>query len=1198
MAEDRDLLLAPDAGPLARARYRDYYSVGRLRSLAEARRGGPHPDLYRTLRLVCGQLRGGCAALGLPALGGFLFSPAATPSLDAADLANHDLLSALRELAFTEEGRARRPVDYKNLGSEELGSVYESLLELHPQLNTDAGTFELASAAGSERKTTGSYYTAGPLISTLLDSALEPVIAARLEGKRTRAEQEQALLSIKVVDPASGSGHFLIMAAHRLARHLARIRTGDEEPSPAALRAALRDVVRHCIYGVDINPMAVELCKVALWMETLDPGKPLSFLDRNIQCGNSLIGASPQGLEDGIPDAAFAPVTGDDKAYCSEFKKLNKKEREQQALFTRDLQPWERLGNLAAGMAQLDATADDTLAGVQRQEAMYEELVRSSDYRYGRLLADAWCAAFVWQKTKAFAYPITEQVFRAIERNPFNLTKWMEEEIGRLAGQYQFFHWHLAFPHVFTLPRTGEEADNETAGWCGGFDVVCGNPPWEKINLKDEEFFAQTHPEIANAPTKAMRKKLIEVLQKTDPDEHIKYEQEQAFHDRMSMFFRGSNRFPFTGVSRINLYSIFAELATQLLSARGRSGMVIASGIATDDNNKELFASLVQNRQLISVWDFENREGIFPAVDSRYKFCLLSTGGSKTNQPAADFTFYLTNVNQLSEPERHFSLTFEELSALNPNTHTAPTFRNQHEARIVSGIYGRVRAWCLHELEKHWPGVPKTPFNMSNDSGLFYTKKDLLARGARFSVFRTASLGNDRFLPFYESKLIHQFNHRYATFEGCDDQGIEDGQPQNTRLEHLKDHSFCIESRYWLDADTQTSRFPGDWFLVYRMTARANDERTSIAAVIPGYPCGHTLSIITELGAVTAALLTTNLNSIVYDFVSRVKVPGASFGHWIWKQLPTLGLSQYASTTIAWHDRSGSEMWFLSRCLELTYTAWDLQPFARDCGYDGPPFRWDEDRRFLLRCELDAAFLHMYGIARPDVDYIMDTFPIVRRKDEAAHGEFRTKRVILEIYDEMADAMRSVQPYCTRLDPPPADPRVAHPPREGAGWRDAPMDSRNALRLAQVVENGPTYRPTIRPTAPAPAEPEPDTGQRDLFGEPVAPASQPVKAKPAPPKSEPAAQPVLIFAPPQGSYTERLSRIMALRAKGTPEAIGEVVAALGDEDERIRWLAGSVLQSIGGETVVATLRAFARQAPSAVARDEAEKVLGKLTEGR
>ena len=499
VAEDRDLLLAPDAGPLARARYRDYYSVGRLRSLAEARRGGPHPDLYRTLRLVCGQLRGGCAALGLPALGGFLFSPAATPSLDAADLANHDLLSALRELAFTEEGRARRPVDYKNLGSEELGSVYESLLELHPQLNTDAGTFELASAAGSERKTTGSYYTAGPLISTLLDSALEPVIAARLEGKRTRAEQEQALLSIKVVDPASGSGHFLIMAAHRLARHLARIRTGDEEPSPAALRAALRDVVRHCIYGVDINPMAVELCKVALWMETLDPGKPLSFLDRNIQCGNSLIGATPQGLEDGIPDAAFAAVTGDDKAYCSEFKKLNKKEREQQALFTRDLQPWERLGNLAAGMAQLDATDDDTLTGVQRQEALYEELVRSSDYRYGRLLADAWCAAFVWQKTKAFAYPITEQVFRAIERNPFNLPKWMEEEIGRLAGQYQFFHWHLAFPHVFTLPRAGEEADNETAGWCGGFDVVCGNPPWERIKLQEQEFFAMRDPEIAAA---------------------------------------------------------------------------------------------------------------------------------------------------------------------------------------------------------------------------------------------------------------------------------------------------------------------------------------------------------------------------------------------------------------------------------------------------------------------------------------------------------------------------------------------------------------------------------------------------------------------------------------------------------------------------------------------------------------------------
>ena len=581
----------------------------------------------------------------------------------------------------------------------------------------------------------------------------------------------------------------------------------------------------------------------------------------------------------------------------------------------------------------------------------------------------------------------------------------------------------------------------------------------------------------------------------------------------------------------------------------------------------------------------------------------------------------LTNVNQLSESERHFSLTFEELSALNPNTHTAPTFRNQREARIVGNIYDRVRAWCLHVLEKDWPGVPKTPFNMSNDSGMFRTKKDLHARDARFSNFRIASLGDDRFLPFYESKLVHQFNHRYATFEECDEQSVADGQPQNARDERLRDCSYGIEPRYWLDAGVQASRFPGDWFLVYRMIASATNERTSIAAVIPGYPCGHTLSVITDLSAVTAALLSANLNSIVFDFVTRVKVPGASFGHWIWKQLPALHLDQYVSTPIAWHDQAGSELWFLSRCLELTFTAWDLRPFARDCGYNGPPFRWDEDRRFLLRSELDAALFHIYGIARQDADYIMDAFPIVRRKDEATYGDYRSKRVILEMYDEMAEAIRTGQPYRTHLDPPPADSRVAHPARAGGA-----IDSGGLSRIAtvprglpsssysaRVAETGPTYQATVQPTMPAPprfgaiqasaptakpapaprAEPEPAAGQPDLFGVPAA-SPKPVPAR-AVPKSEPVAPPLVVpvMPAPQGAYPARLAQVMALRKQSTPEAIGTLVAALGDPDANIRWLAALTLKGIGGRARKRPPRGH-RRSPSEVAREEAVKLLDQL----
>jgi hypothetical protein len=177
--------------------------------------------------------------------------------------------------------------------------------------------------------------------------------------------------------------------------------------------------------------------------------------------------------------------------------------------------------------------------------------------------------------------------------------------------------------------------------------------------------------------------------------------------------------------------------------------------------------------------------------------------------------------------------------------------------------------------------------------------------------------------------------------------------------------------------------------------------------------------------------LYANLCSFVLDYAARQKVGGTHLKLHTLRQLPVLAPATHA-VAAPWAPMQPAAAWLLSRVIELTYTAWDLDPFARDVGYDGPPFRWDPERRFLLRCELDAAFFHLYGLSRDDTDYVMETFPIVRKNDEKAHGEYRTKRVILEIYDAMAEAARTGKPYQTRLDPPPADPRVAHPPRSHA----------------------------------------------------------------------------------------------------------------------------------------------------------------------
>ncbi len=294
LGENHNLLHPPGTSEEARRRYARFYSIGRLRKLADRRWGTAHADLYESLKVLFLKLREGYTPLGIPGLGSELFSERAAPQLDQASLSNEALLAAIRNLCYTEDSTNRgtpvsRPVDFGNLGSEELGSIYESLLEMQPSIDTDAGPFLLVTRPGHERKTTSSYYTHSQLIKCVLDSALDPLVDEAL----SKPDPEKALLGLKLCDPACGSGHFLIAAVDRLAKHLARIRTGDDEPSLTAIQHAKRDIIGRCIFGVDLNPMAVELCKVSLWMEALEPGKPLGFLDLQIQCGNSLMGATP-----------------------------------------------------------------------------------------------------------------------------------------------------------------------------------------------------------------------------------------------------------------------------------------------------------------------------------------------------------------------------------------------------------------------------------------------------------------------------------------------------------------------------------------------------------------------------------------------------------------------------------------------------------------------------------------------------------------------------------------------------------------------------------------------------------------------------------------------------------------------------------------------------------------------------------------
>jgi hypothetical protein len=1028
VAEDRALLHDPAASELARRRYAEHYSLVRLRGLAGRRRGGPHSDLWQGLQVV---LRGlgnpdGVPALGLPALGSFLWSPEACPDLDTAELANRDLLAAVFALAWIRDrdGKVLRPVDYRNLGAEELGSVYESLLEQHPELNVDAATFILATAAGNERKTTGSYYTPTSLIVSLLDSALDPV----LDEAASAPEPESAILTLKVLDPACGSGHFLIAAAHRIAKRLAAVRTGDDEAAPEAVRTALRDVIGRCIYGIDVNPMAVELCKVGLWMEALEPGRPLSFLDHHIVCGNSLLGTTPALLEGGIPDEAFKPLEGDDRKVVAELKKRNRAEAKGQGLLAIDHID-DLAAPLARAMADLDALGDDEFADIEEKQRRYTALQASAEAEHARLMADAWCTAFVIPK-RAGAPILTHGVIDRLRTEPAALSADLVKALADARSRYRFLHPHVAFPGVFRM-QAHEDLEDSESGWLGGFDIVVGNPPWERVKLQEKEWFALRSPDIASAKHAAARKKLIEALVENDPALHSEWLQALRQADGESHLLRNTGRYPLCGRGDVNTYAVFAEVMRALTTATGRTGVIVPTGIATDDTTKLFFRDLVERRSLTSLFSFENEEFIFPAVHHATRFCLLTLAGTDRPVAQATFVFFARNTSNLADPARRFTLSPEDIALLNPNTRTCPVFRSARDAELTKATYRRVPVLVAEHTGGEgnpWGVSFISMLHMANDSGLFRTREQLEADGWTLdgNVFRN---GDIAYLPLYEGKMIHQFTHRWGDY-GMLAPGESGHELPSIPEDSLADPTYVPMPRYWVDTKEVSSRLEGrwsrSWLLGWRGISGTEKIRTFIAAAFPKSAVGHSLFLaLPQAAPHSVACLTACLSSFIVDYVARQKMGGTNLTFFIFRQMPILAPTFY-DVAAPWNHRVSLRSWIGSRVLELIYTAFDLRGFATDLGYMGPPFLWNDQRRALLRAELDACFFHLYAIERDDVDYIMDTFPIVRRNDEAAHGEYRTKRLILECFDAMAKANSSGEPYRTALVPPPADPTVAH----------------------------------------------------------------------------------------------------------------------------------------------------------------------------
>ncbi len=1045
-AEDRDLL------PVRDERYDDYALRERVRG--DIGRRKDQSDIFaETLTTywsavddLCRAIDQGEVSIGLPPYNGGLFDRTRAPLLDRIRLGDQVMADVIDALSFEQdEAGHRRYINYRDLGVRQLGSIYERLLEYELVLDGDAVAVRPNIFA---RKGSGSYYTPDDLVGLIVEETIGPLVQARMDGfmeqaapvpadgpARERAvahlaehDPAEAILALKVCDPAMGSGHFLVTLVDFLADRVIgamaeaeaavegyvsplagriqaireRIVANAEERNWAIDRDRLDDrhivrrmVLKRCVYGVDKNPMAVELAKVALWLHTFTVGAPLSFLDHHLRCGDSLFGAwarsgIDKATEYGSPLLLHGSVTEAERAAQS-------------------MQTIEGLTDAEIAEAHRSA---ETFAQVEEATAPLNavlSLVHALDWlevkdREGKTALQSFFGGLLGD-------PIRIARGRAevsMERPESARFAELLHEARRFIAEERFLNWQAAFPGVWT---NWQSADLE-----GGFDAVIGNPPWDRMKLQQVEWFATRRREIALAPRAADRKRMIAALERDgDP-----LAQEYAIaSERATMAVRTARRsgnYPLLSAGDVNLYSLFVERAMMLAKPDGMAGLLTPSGIASDKTAARFFKGVATEGRLKTLYDFENRRTrydappFFPDVDSRFKFCAFVASPSPLPD-AARCAFFLQDIDELDDAERRFPLTAEAFARVNPNTGTAPIFRTRRDAALTTAIYERLPVLVDRssgEEVKTWPVTYSTMFHMTNDSGLFRTRAELEEREGAYPI------GGNRFaspagewVPLYEGKMVQAFDHRAASVVVNLENQHRPAQPEPATLDQHRNSEWLPDPQFWV-LRTQTSFPTAPYLLGFKDVTAPTNVRSMIAAMIPGSGMGNTLPIVSidDEEAAKSALLLANFNAVPFDYVARQKIQGQHLNWFIVEQLPVVPLDRYES--IHFGPKTASEI-VREAVLELTYTAHDMAPFARDMGHVDtagdvlPPFAWDEGRRLHLRAKLDAVFFHLHGVTdRDDVRYVYSTFPIVAREETAAHGTYRSRDLCLAWMNALA----------------------------------------------------------------------------------------------------------------------------------------------------------------------------------------------------
>ena len=991
------LLFAEQRGMLSSAAplYDDTYSLTALRTRAEAddaepRRHDLWEGLKTTFSLFGDEER--ARALNVYPYNGQLFNLSRTPITQDAYCSNKAVLAAIRALTTVQVGKLQMHVDYRNLGVEELGTVYESLLDYTLTIADKrtpikeesrvipAGKAYLASLA-IERADLASYYTPTDLVDLLLSRSLDPLIEERLNTAGEDADaQVKALLSLKVIDPACGSAAILVGALDRIAYAVAKARSGGHEPLDTDITHARREVLQHCIYGVDKDPFAAELAKVTLWIHCIVPDQPLSFLDNHIVCGDALIGWPLLNIPTEIPDGAydFSKGTKDDKKVLTEALKRNRAYLgssldDGDVLFKEirtvnpDLKP----------PAILDEE-ESTFADVRRKAEAYREWTQADDFAKWKAAADIWTAAFFWTADFGDA-PTSRDYQDAIDGSADNN---LSEMASAVVADLNPLHWPLAFPDV-------RDAD--------GFDLVLGNPPWEQFESEEQAFFAQSAPHIA-AMTSEHRSAAIKELSTSDDGRstrlHDRWVHYRALQDRLAHYAKACGRFTRT-TGKTNTYVLFTEVGA---GASSHVGLIVKSGIATDQSQSRVWQRLLDGHRVIEVLDMVNtRPGgakVFAAPAAVERFCTLVLGPRDPSRTLRAAMMNFGVEDAVTAPTRPWSAA--DIEAMAPRTRTLPSSASNAEIDLALKLQKRFGTLDFSEADgkNRWSLGYDTLFNSTyaKKDGLLHRPEALIEEGFRIGsdkVFR--HLDGRVEVPVYEGQMANRWDHRARTYEGytgSSKYGRKPHIPWVTAEQHA-DPAFEVEPRYWMDervAETRITDVAGDRVLLAMRDIGAvwTNRRTMRVAVVGRAPATHTLPMLSvplQHSLPAAALM----NSMTFDFLVRVHMSGGHVTPWIMSQCAAPGPTDMPDELADIAEQLSVTSERLGQVLDM-----DVHP-------------WVPETRDLLDARADALVAQVYGLSSAEYETVLDHFVLLKRVEEKDEkiGEYRSKRLRLEAFEEI-----------------------------------------------------------------------------------------------------------------------------------------------------------------------------------------------------